>query len=218
MSRKSAPRCALWTAIALFLFAAPASAQTTYTWTGLGADDNWGTAGNWTSTGTPPPADDVTDTLLVLTGNTRLSNIFDYSFAANSLTFDAGAGSFTIANGGGKTLTLGTGGITIASNNSQTFNADIAMAAASTWANSGSGLFTVGGAIDNGGFLLTVGGTGNSALNGIITGAGGLTKTGAGTLTLGAGNSYGGQTTILGGPLEVGGKQRHRHHDWSCIW
>ena len=61
-----------------------------------------------------------------MTGNTQLANTLDYDFSANSLTFDAGAGSFVV--GGTNTLTIGTGGITVLSNNDQAFNANLASA------------------------------------------------------------------------------------------
>src|SRR5581483_8599361 len=110
----------VWAFAAILAGAAAAPGQTTYTWNGGGADANWSTAANWTATGpgTPPPASDLTNTLIILTGATRLTNTLDYNLSANSLTFDAAAGAFTV--NGTNTLTLGTGGITVASNNNQT--------------------------------------------------------------------------------------------------
>ncbi|MGB8166328.1 MAG: autotransporter-associated beta strand repeat-containing protein [Chthoniobacteraceae bacterium] len=51
---------------------------------------------------------------------------------------------------------------------------------------------------------LTVGGPGDVALNGPIGGAGGLTKLGAGTLTLGAANSFTGAVALTAGTLAIG--------------
>ena len=45
-------RWALFVVLALTAF--PASAQTTYTWTGSGSDANWSTAGNWTASAGSP--------------------------------------------------------------------------------------------------------------------------------------------------------------------
>ena len=61
------------------------------------------------------------------------------------------------------------------------------------------------GAIENGGFDLTVNNTANTTFNGDITGSGSLTKTGTGTLKLaGYNNQYTGNTTVSEGTLVVG--------------
>ncbi len=62
---------------------------------------------------------------------------------------------------------------------------------------------TLTGAVNNAGYLLTVTGAGSGEIDGVIGGAGGLTKTDAGTLTLsgGAANTYAGLTTVSEGSL-----------------
>lgn len=49
----------------------------------------------------------------------------------------------------------------------------------------------------------SIGGAGNITMNSPIVGTGGLTKVGAGTLTLGSGNSYSGNTTVSTGTLAL---------------
>jgi outer membrane autotransporter protein len=101
----------------------------------------------------------------------------------------------------------GAGGMSGALDNitgDNTFAGDITLASAST-IGSTAGTLTASGAIDNGGFLLTVGGAGNEILSGIISGTGALTKNGAGALTLSGTNTYSGTTTISGGTLRASG-------------
>ncbi|WP_395750011.1 beta strand repeat-containing protein [Prosthecobacter sp.] len=50
----------------------------------------------------------------------------------------------------------------------------------------------------------SVGGSGDLAINAVVTGPGALTKVGAGTTTLTAANTYSGNTTVSAGTLQVG--------------
>jgi fibronectin-binding autotransporter adhesin len=72
--------------------------------------------------------------------------------------------------------------------------------------NSDSGLLTLNNAAAiSGAFGLTVGGSGNITISGVIgTGANAVTKDGAGTLTLSGANTYSGATTINAGILKLG--------------
>lgn len=60
-------------------------------------------------------------------------------------------------------------------------------------------------AIELGPYSLTVSDGGSSTISGVISGAGGLTQSGTGTLTLSADNTYSGQTTVSSGTLNVTG-------------
>jgi fibronectin-binding autotransporter adhesin len=187
---------------ALILTTAPVFAQqVTYTWTGGNSNDLWSSPLNWTaSLGDPPPVSDIANTLIVLAGTTQTTNTLDYTLSANSLTFASGAGSFAV--GGTNTLTLGTGGISIASGNTnnQAFNAPLALGAAQSWVNNGSGLLTVGGNVSGSTNNLTISGSGNTTITGVVTTSGTFTKQGSSTLTLTANNS-----AALTGPISVTG-------------
>ncbi len=109
----------------------------------------------------------------------------------------------------GNTLTIGTGGITVnntSGNPNVTLGAAIALGGAQVWSNNSTTALTVSGAVTDGSNLLTVTGTGNTSISGIIgSGTGGVTKTGAGTLTLSGANTYTGNTVVTGGTLQING-------------
>ena len=73
-----------------------------------------------------------------------------------------------------------------------------------TWLNNSSNLLAVSGGVANGGYSLTIAGSGNTNLTGGLSGAGGLTMNGTGLAYLsGNGVNYSGNTTVSSGTLEV---------------
>ena len=174
------------------------------TWTGGGGDNNWTTAANW-DLGIAPVAGDA---LVFPAGAARLTNVNDYPAATafRSISFTGAGGGYSIS---GNALSLSTG---VAASNTAGTNTlsptSITMTQAQTFANSNaSGALIVGADVDNGGFLLTVGGAGPTTLSGVISGTGGLTKVDPGTLTLSGGNTYTGATAVNAGTLLVNGSQ-----------
>jgi autotransporter-associated beta strand protein len=161
------------------------------TWTGGGGNGNWSTTADWD--GIPVNLADLTfaGTLQTSTTNNSLSSV-------GAITFASGAGVFTLA---GNALAIG-GGITNNSTNSQTVSLNLTLSAAQQF-NAASGNLIVSGTIATGGNTLTVTGSSNTTLSGAISGAGALIKSGNGTATLSASNSYGGGTTAGGGTLIV---------------
>lgn len=157
-----------------------------FTWDGGGGDDLWSTGANWG--GTAPGA---TGQTLFFAGSTRLTPNNTTVTSLNGITFNAGAGSFTL-KGSGFTLNgniANNSGVLQTIENAMTLNNNRTL-------NTGSGGITLKGA---------VGETG---------GARALIKTGTSTLTLAGANSFTGrldlnQGTILldaasGGSLAAG--------------
>jgi autotransporter-associated beta strand protein len=160
---------------------APAQAQTK-TWTGNhnggnggGSNNRWSRGDNWAG-GVAPSSGDA----LVFSGTKRLTsndnNLSNFTF--NGITFDSSAGAFTLS---GNSITL-SGNLTNNSTNTQTVSLAMAL----------SGVRTFNAL------------AGDLAVGGVMSGAGGVTKSGANTLTLTANNTYTGATTIAAGTLQLG--------------
>ena len=179
----------LATAIAALL-AAPAAFAAPYDWTGA-TNGTWNTNTNWSGSLVPTIADDLT-ILGPLNVAGALTIDFDADNSAKSLNFtNTAATSITnTTSGANKTLTLGSGGITTGSGavqiGSTTANqaVNITLGAAQTW-NVGAGGMTVTNLID-----------------GLGTG---LTKTGAGNLTINTGtaNTFTGGLNVNRGTLTL---------------
>jgi autotransporter-associated beta strand protein len=152
-------------------------------WNGGGTNNNWSTAANWG--GTVPAAGE----LLTFRGNTRTTstNNLPAETSFSGIIFDTGPGSFTL-NGNAITLT---GDILNANyddpGSTPTHNTIINLPI----------IINSARQINTGDVAVTM------TINGIISGTGSLTKTSAGTLVLGAANTYSGETTILGGMLAI---------------
>lgn len=179
------------------MFLAPSSnAQTTFTWSPTGADFVWSQKKNWSPT--TAPGNNAVAAFVWNSASTGLTSTNDRTgIVITNLLFTTNAGASTLL---GNAVTLSNNGsINNLSGNTQTIGfAGITLATGFT-VNAASNGIIVNSAITNGGNLLTVTGGNNTSLNGILSGTGGLTKTGAGTLTLHTNNSYGGATVIGGG-------------------
>jgi len=163
-----------------------ASGISTGVWDGGGANGNWSTGGNWDQDSVPAFPIGVT-----FTGSSQLNNNNDLSsITVSSLTFTNNAGAFTVS---GNDITL-SGGIGFSGNPAspitQTVNLGMTWTANKTIDLPANGNLTLGGNINA------------SAYN--------LTKTGAGTLTLGGVDSFvsysvNGGTNIITGATTVSG-------------
>jgi len=143
-------------------------------WDGGGADGNWSSLANWDDDALP-----LFPVALNFAGSAQLASINDQTgVTVNGITFDASAGSFTLS---GNSLLLG-GNVTNNSSNLQTISLPLDLTAGRTFNAA----------------------TGNLAVTSAIGGAFGITKSGAGTLTLSGSNSNTGTTAISAGTLQLG--------------
>ncbi|MEI6603708.1 MAG: autotransporter-associated beta strand repeat-containing protein, partial [Verrucomicrobiota bacterium] len=200
--------------ITICLGTAPA---TNIYWDGTGGN-SWSTASSWNlnvgGTGadaTVPGSSDIAN-FSISTINTAQTVSLGAAQSAAGLVFLGTNTAATTLLGGGtnRALTLGTSGITVNSGagavtlGAATGNAvTITLAGAQSWTNNSTNVLTETNAITNAGFLLTIAGTGNTTINGVLGGAGGLTKIDSGTLTLSGINTFTGPLTVEQGILQV---------------
>lgn len=164
----------LWIAVCCVVVLSGARVSAeTRTWDGGGENDNWSTAGNWG--GTAPVADDA----LVFAGTVRGTNVNDLAdwtpFAG--LTFNSGAGLFRLT---GAPIILGGN---IVNNGAAAHQINLGMELNATR--------TVNTA------------SGNLILNGVLSGSGGLSKSGSSTLFLNGDSTYEGTTAINTGVIRI---------------
>jgi autotransporter-associated beta strand protein len=180
-----------------------------FSWVG-GSVAGWNSGGNWSPLGPPGPGDTA---------------LFDGLFINQpNLTTGATVGTLhmapgvvqnvTLSSDPGATLNisalsmLGTGILVDNSNAfTLTITANLSLGSIDqAWTNNSGNLFTVGGNISLGGNGLTVNGTGNTLISGVIVGVANgstLTKGDSGTLTLTGTNIYTRGTTVSDGTLLV---------------
>jgi CSLREA domain-containing protein len=180
-------------------------------WIGA-TSSSWNTASNWLENAVPTSGDllffDTTTTGFAGTPaafapNNNISGLTNLALVINDAS---AAGDFTITGNG---FSLGAGGITstVSTGASATINLGgntLTALTAATLTSTTAAPLIISNAINNGGFLLTVAGAGNTTLNGLISGTGGLAKNGSGTLVLGAANNYSGITMLIAGTLKDG--------------
>ncbi len=208
-------RAAIGLALGIALAPQGASA-TTYTWNGGNNDDSsWISNNNWS--GTAPVSGTATDLKFANAPDTRLTpiNIPDI-FTLNSITFKAlnNNSSGYIVGTSASTFTMGAGGVVNNDNITQTLGANVVLSTNSTFNAANSDLDFTGAINLNAGLgtkTLTINGTNNISLSGIISnssGTGALKKIGSGTVTLIGNNTYTGATNINAGSLVLGADER----------
>jgi len=164
----------------------------TKTWTGAGADANWGTSANWMPAGAPVANDDLVFTAAAAqqsnNNNTALFSTY------RSITVEGGTYTF-----GGNPLRL-TNGMVI-STGTQTFNFAITLSGAQTFLADNGGTATIV-ILSIGSNTLTIDGAGIVGI-GLISGSGAVIKNGAGVGAIIAATSFSGPITLNNGIFVV---------------
>ncbi len=167
----------------------------THTWTGLGTSDNWSDAANW-DLGLPVDGDNLT-----FDGTVRQSNANDLlTSVGNIVIVRAG---FAIS---GAALTING---TFGSTGVNSWSIPLTLTATGHLFESLNGTLTISGDLDTAGNTVTfkanygIGVDGPILVAGIVSGEGGVTKEGTGTVTLTRDNTYSGFTTLSKGYLAV---------------
>ena len=200
---------------ALFVSSAVHAATLTWDATAGGAINDgagaWLGAGLWNDTGTPSAT--WTSGAAAIFGNGGVGGAVTLASPTmvDSLTFNSYITTGYTLGTAGQTITLNTGITKNAGGVAATIASPITLGGIQTWTNNSAANLTVSGGLNNGGNTLTIDGTGTTVMNAtanVISGIGGLTKTGAGLLILGGGGTnpvhlYSGTTTINGGTLMV---------------
>ena len=188
-------------------------------WTGS-QDGNWNTLSSGTNTNWAMDAARTTDRQKLLTDGvantysyadvyfnsnaTPLSTTLGVDTTVRSLNFAAGA-TGSVSVGGGNTLSIGSGGITVQQGTgAHTVSANIALTADQTWGNVSSNDLTVSGAVSGsnnltivGSYTVYTGASSTSIAAQTVSGTGAVVMTGASTYT--------GTTTVSSGKLVVSG-------------
>jgi autotransporter-associated beta strand protein len=158
-------------------------------WNGGGADANWTTAANWT------PATPANGELLLFQGALRQINTNNLLTSVGQIVFRNGG--FTLR---GNPLSLRWGLLNLDGSNTHAIPTTLAAPQSFVASN---GTLIVAASVANGGFDLTLDGTGSHRLTAAVSGTGGLVKAGPGSATLTAANLFTGGTIVQGGALIV---------------
>ncbi len=171
------------------------SVAATLTWTGAAGDNNTANAANWSPAQAPINGD-----VLIFAGANGLAPQMNTALTTASLSFSTTAKAFTL--GGTGTYTVNSG-ITNNSTSTETINSALRLGGNQNW-KAGTGNLIINGAVNLQAFTMTDTGGKAVTINGAISGTGGITQNGKGSLTLNGNNTYSGLTTLRSGTLNIG--------------
>lgn len=175
-------------------------------WDGAQGDGLWATSNNWDPNILPAAGADLlfnntfaTTAQTINTGANRTVRSlsfdapFTYTLNNNTITFDAGSvPGFT---GIAATQTRGSAPHTI--------NSNLALANDITIRNNSAGTLSLNGNTSTAGNDIAFDGSGTTAVSGVISGGGAISKSESGTVQLNATNTYTGGTTLSGGTIST---------------
>lgn len=185
------------------------TSQVARLWTNGGNSSTWGSSSNW----------DGSDGVIPAVGADIL---LDNHYVSSAQTIDVGSTrsirslqidapfAYTLNNG---TLQfndqdiLGPSGIFVSQGHgaaNHTINSAVVTDNAIEIGNTSTGTLTLAGTLATNGNAITLTGSGNTTLSGVVSGGGSITKTGTGNTTLSGDNTYSGGSTLRNGTLTVG--------------
>ncbi len=171
----------------------------TRTWDGAGIDFQWSNPTNWVGDVLPQPGDD----LVFPAGAVGFSGENDFAAGTifNTLRFEQG-GYIMLGN----EVRLLAGVTMSAPSGTDSVRFPVSLPVSQTFSNAGGGLLEFRGGIALGAQTLTVAGTSTTAFRptSVLSGAGGLVKSGTSVLLLQGTNTFSGPVDILAGLVGVG--------------
>src|SRR5262245_1748976 len=171
-------------------------------WDGGGADALWSNPQNWSGNVAPQPEDN----LLFPAGASRLTNFNDFASGTRFRSVTVSDPGYVIneLTPGSDKITLLEGLVYNATASGAQFNVMISLGANQTFFSANNGAtITLGGLELANLQTLTLDGRGNIDVEGVVSGSGGITKLGDGTLILAGNNSFDGLVTLTQGVINL---------------
>jgi autotransporter-associated beta strand protein len=200
-------------AVAMLLISQSAFA-TDKSWAGA-SSTVWATSSNWSPSAVPTSTDNALFSAAFtnqprLTASAFVGGLWIKTGVTKNAVISAGSTSDVLTLNGNTIHGVAGRGILVDNTSSYSLTVGCSTRLGNTqyWNNYSANLLTVNGAVDLNAKILTVAGTGNTRINGVLSSTGGtLHKVGDGTLTLRGANTYTGATVVAGGTLLINGNQ-----------